>query len=114
MYGLHFHRDANTCIYAVPLYFVTKLPRTHRHVVCPLPFTADIPSEPTQQKSSASSSEASSQLAFDCLAPSGSSLMSGKLLLLLFNAFICKYDNTVLEKIQERISIFYSFLIRVQ
>lgn len=68
---------------------------THPALSCLFPLTAGDPSKPTQYHLliqmhpilSAGSSKASSQLHSDCLAPSGSSLISIPLLLFLFIAF---------------------------
>ena len=86
-------------------------PCPHRHIhACPL-CTADVPSEPTYRfrtcpriflknacaPFSVGCSEASSPLVSDCLAPSGSSLLSHIRLLLLviaFALFNCCYLNT--------------------
>ena len=101
MYLLHFYRDANY-IYAVPLYFVIDITPSPA-LTCRFPFTAENPSVPTQPKPSASSSEASSPFTSDCLAPTSSSLLSGKSLLFLFNAFRIRFVNSTTDfsKVQE-------------
>ena len=85
-------------LHAVPLCFMNDLYRhacTHPALSCLFPLTAGDPSKlPNIICSfimhpipSAGSSKASSQLHSDCLAPSGSSLISIPLLLFLFIAF---------------------------